>query len=76
MGDPILRLLWIRLHPGRNMLNLGSAAGCGIPRTTIVNVDVPSEVRAVEIAHHWSAVVVGCKLVAVDFEGGAIWPFD
>ena len=58
------------------MLNLGSVAGRGILRTTIVDMDVPAEVRAVEVAHHWSAVVVGCKLVSVDFEGSTIWPFD
>lgn len=58
------------------MLNLGTAAGGGIRRTAIVDMDVPSEVRAVEVAHHWSTVVVGRKLVSVDFKGSIIWPFD
>jgi len=76
MGNPVLALVWVREHPGRNMLNLGSAARCRNPRTTIVDVDVSSEVRAVEVAHHRSAVVVGCKLVSVDFKGGILWSFD
>ena len=76
MGNPILGPLWIRLHPGRNMLNLGSTASSRVIGTTIVNMNVPSEVRAVEVAHYRNAVVVGWKLVSANFKGGIFLSFD
>ena len=68
MGNPILGFLWVRLHPGRYMLNLVSPARGGIIGTTIVDMDVSSKVNAVMTAHHRGTVVVGCELVSVDFK--------
>jgi len=76
MGNPVFALAWFREHPGRNVLNIGSAARRRNPGTTIFDVDVSSEVRAVEVAHHRSAIVVGCELVSVDFKGIILWSFD
>ena len=58
------------------MLDLGSTARRSIRRTTVIDMGVPPKVRAVEVAHHRGAVVVGCELVSVDFKGGIFWPFD
>jgi hypothetical protein len=76
MGNPILGLLRARSHLGRNMLNLGSIARRRILRTAIVNMDVPSKVCAVKVAHHRSAVIVSPKLVPIDFKGRIFWSFD
>ena len=76
MGNPILGLLWVGLHSGRDMLNLGTTARSGVRGTTIVDMNMPSEVRTVETAHHRGAIVVGCKLVSGDFKSGTIRSFD
>ena len=54
------------------MLDLRSTARRRILRTTIIDMDMSSKVCAVEVAHHRSAVIVGCKLVFVDFERGVV----
>jgi len=76
MGNPVLGLFWVRSQPSRSVVNLGSAAGCMVLRAAVVDVDVSSKVRTVEVTHHRSAVVVGCKLVSADFKDGIFWSFD
>ena len=76
MGNPILGLLRVRSDPGQKMLNLRSAASCRIFGTTVVDVDVSSQVCAVEIAHHRGAVIVGCELMSIHFESGIFRPFN
>ena len=75
VSDPVLGLLGVWLYSGRNMLDLDSTAGRSIRGTAIINMGVSPKVRTVEVAHHWGAIVVGCKLAAVDLEGGLFWSF-
>ena len=76
VSDPVFGPVRVRVNPCSDVLNFCPTAGRAIHWTTIIDMDVSPEICTVEVAHHWSTIIVCCKLVSIDFEGTLVWSFD
>ena len=63
VSDPVFGLVRVRMNPRSDVLNFCPTAGRADHWTTIIDMNVSPEICTVEVAHHWSTVIVGCKQI-------------